>query len=98
MSCQMTIHAQVIHQLFKWYILMLIRLQCCFSHLSQQINESRIVAQITSYCQCIDKESNQSFNLFESAIGNSCTNHNIFLLSSSVTIKQYIDGCQQYHE
>jgi hypothetical protein len=68
----------------------------CLAHTPQHFPESRIVGEVSAHRQCVDKKSDQSFQLLAVAIGDRRTDNHVLL--SGVAIQQDLEGRQQSHK
>ena len=95
-AAHVAVRGQLLHQLFKWQILMLEPTQGRRPRLPHDLPEGHVAAQICAHHQGVEAKTDQPFRFSPSAIRYRCAHAKIFL--SAVAHQENLERCQQGHE
>ena len=84
---------QLFHEPFERQILVLISAQRHFFHTTEQLAERRVARHVGAHDKSVDKEADESFDLFVIAVGDRGPDDQIAL--ARVSVKQHIQRGQQ---
>ena len=87
---------KLFEQFLKRQILIRISIQCYFSDALNHIVERGSVGKIRPQRQCVEEQSDETFQFGVVAARDGCTYENIFL--AGVFKEQHLEGCEESHK